>query len=585
MKPTLPPLAPLLAGFLLAGHGAPAQQTCAAAGCHDTLVKGASIHAATDSCDGCHESVATPHPQKGKKTFKLAAQQPELCASCHEAFGKKAHVHAPVKDGCTTCHDPHASKEPKLLTAPLKDLCSSCHADHVEFKVVHGPVSAGACTACHTPHESALKGLLLKQGDALCMGCHLDVQEGLKKKHVHAAVESGCTSCHNPHGSANPKLLAEAGAALCFQCHGEVAEKVQKGAVVHAAVTSGKGCASCHSPHAADQAKLLLSPEKELCLGCHKTVLTKNMTVLHGPIADGQCTPCHDPHGGPNSRLLIRRFSSEPYLPYSDKEYELCFACHNRDLLRFPDTSFATGFRDGDRNLHYLHVNNKLKGRSCQLCHAIHGGENAALIAEKVTFGQWSLPLKFVKTDSGGSCAPGCHKPAAYARKGSGAFRSQTVKPAPPGKPDAAPPAGAVPAPAPTQAPLAEPAAPKAKPTATPGTQAAEADPVAAPVPAPAAKGHAALLLTPDWAGRPPVYVIHFSSHSDRETAVKEAQKLGAALHAPAQAVEVDLGEKGVWYRVVVGAFTDADAARAFHAELKAKKTPGMGFVYEMRGR
>ena len=420
MKPTLSPLAPLLAGFLLTGQASAAGNPCATAGCHEALVQGKSVHAAAESCDGCHESMAAPHPQKGKKTFKLTAQQPDLCASCHEAF-KKPHVHAPVKDGtCTTCHDPHASKEPKLLTSPLKDLCGTCHADHVEFKVVHGPVSAGECTICHTPHESAAKGLLLKPSPGLCYGCHTDVEQGLKKKFVHAAIEGGCTSCHNPHGSAHPKLLAEAGAALCFQCHGPIAERVQKGAVVHAPVKSAKGCASCHSPHAADQAKLLLSPEKGLCIGCHKTVLTTAMTVLHGPIAKGQCAPCHDPHGGPNPRLLGGSFPAEPYVAYTDKEFGLCFGCHNRDLLRYPDTTFATKFRDGDRNLHYLHVNNKLKGRSCRLCHAIHGSDNAALIAEKVTFGTWSLPLKFVKNENGGSCAPGCHKPATYSRKAAG---------------------------------------------------------------------------------------------------------------------------------------------------------------------
>ncbi len=93
------------------------------------------------------------------------------------------------------------------------------------------------------------------------------------------------------------------------------------------------------------------------------------------------------------------------------------------------------------------------------------------------------------------------------------------------------------------------------------------------------------MLLTPDWAGKPIVYVIHFSSTKDREGAEKEARKLGAALGAPAHAVEVDLGEKGIWYRVVIGEFKDVDSARAFRAELEAKKTPGMGFVYEMRGR
>ena len=155
-------------------------------------------------------------------------------------------------------------------------------------------------------------------------------------------------------------------------------------------------------------------------------------------------------------------------------------------------------------------------------------------------------------------------------------FRSEIVKPVAPlarKKPDetpAAPAAVAAPVPAPTAAPVAaKPAAPTAK------------TPAAGPVP----KGRAALLMTPDWAGKPAVFVIHFSSTKDRESAAKEALKLGAALGAPARAVEVDLGDKGVWYRVVVGEFPDVDAARAFRAALEEKKTPGMGFVYEMRGR
>ena len=141
------------------------------------------------------------------------------------------------------------------------------------------------------------------------------------------------------------------------------------------------------------------------------------MTVLHGPINKGTCTPCHDPHGSAESKLLVKSFSADFYAPYSDKEYELCFSCHKRDLLRFPETSFATGFRDGERNLHYLHVNKKEKGRSCKLCHAIHGGPNPKLVAESAPFGKWELPLKFIKTDTGGACSPGCHKPYNYDRQ------------------------------------------------------------------------------------------------------------------------------------------------------------------------
>ncbi len=123
------------------------------------------------------------------------------------------------------------------------------------------------------------------------------------------------------------------------------------------------------------------------------------MTVLHGPIRDGSCTGCHEPHGGKETKLLVDSFPATAYVPYTDTAYALCFTCHDRDLLKYPDTSFATGFRDGERNLHFLHVNNAQKGRSCVLCHDLHGGTNDALIAESVTFGSWKLPLKFVPTD------------------------------------------------------------------------------------------------------------------------------------------------------------------------------------------
>jgi SPOR domain len=159
-------------------------------------------------------------------------------------------------------------------------------------------------------------------------------------------------------------------------------------------------------------------------------------------------------------------------------------------------------------------------------------------------------------------------------------FRNEIVRPVAPAarkKPDAAP----VEAPAPAPVPAAVPAPPPAKAAPAPAKLAAAGPPSGAAVP----KGRAAVLLTPDWAGKPDVYVIHFSSHKDRESAAKEAKKLGAALGAPARAVEVDLGEKGVWYRVVLGEFADLDAARAFRTDLETKKTPGMGFVYEMRGR
>jgi len=414
------------------------KNNCVTAQCHSGMLKTKHIHPAAEPCDTCHQAVSTPHPDKqeaekkqakGKKkakgtdkkkgkNFKLTESVLKLCYQCHAEFGTMKSLHPPVKDGmCTTCHDPHDSAQPKLLARPVKDLCLSCHSAKTNHKYVHLPTAQGDCTSCHNPHQSANARLLVKDGAELCFPCHSDMQDKIKKKVVHHALDAGCTSCHDPHGSASKKFLVAGGAAVCFPCHAEIESKLTASAKSsHAPIKSEQGCASCHSPHASDEPKLLLKAGKNLCLDCHKDLIKKAQTVFHGPVRDG-CTPCHDPHGAPNEKLLIKPYSAEFYVTYNDNEFPLCFSCHNRDLLRFPTTSYATGFRDGDKNLHFLHVNRKDRGKRCKACHMVHASENPKLIADRVPFGKWNLPLKFVKTENGGGCSPGCHKPYAYDRK------------------------------------------------------------------------------------------------------------------------------------------------------------------------
>lgn len=390
---------------------------CVTDRCHSTLLKAKNIHPVAESCDNCHEAVLTQHPQKDKKTFKLSQDPPDLCYTCHTPFGKKQHVHPPVAGGmCTSCHNPHGSDEAKLLVQPLQDLCVTCHTDRTSQTYVHGPTATGDCTVCHNPHESDNKALVIRDDTELCTVCHGDIQEELKKKVIHPAVLSGCPSCHNPHSSPYKKMLSAEGAKLCFKCHPQIGEIVENAKSVHPPIKSEKACASCHSPHANNVEKLLSKAGKELCLDCHKGFLKKNQTVEHGPIRDGKCTGCHDPHGSVNIKLLVKEFPENVYPSYTDNEYELCFSCHNRDLLKYPDTSFATGFRDGEKNLHYLHIN-RIKSRSCKLCHSLHASELPKLIADKVSFGSWNIPLNYMKTETGGGCAPGCHKKVYYDRK------------------------------------------------------------------------------------------------------------------------------------------------------------------------
>ena len=77
-----------------------------------------------------------------------------------------------------------------------------------------------------------------------------------------------------------------------------------------------------------------------------------------------------------------------------------------------------TGFRNGTDNLHYRHVARKQKGRTCLACHSVHASSGQKLInPEGIPFGQWKIPIRFVATETGGGCVPGCHRSLDYDRK------------------------------------------------------------------------------------------------------------------------------------------------------------------------
>jgi hypothetical protein len=89
------------------------------------------------------------------------------------------------------------------------------------------------------------------------------------------------------------------------------------------------------------------------------------------------------------------------------------------------------------------------------------------------------------------------------------------------------------------------------------------------------------VMVSPDWAGRAPIYVIHFSSYREREKAERDAVQVGRRFGRPAYAARITL-PSGVWYRVVLGDFATGDQARAFHADLAARGTPDLGAVYRI---
>jgi predicted CXXCH cytochrome family protein len=188
-----------------------------------------------------------------------------------------------------------------------------------------------------------------------------------------------------------------------------------------------KYCMNCHSPHSSDEKKLLLADRKEVCFKCHDQELevngkkTKNMRqlvtgskVVH-PALNGGCSSCHKPHASTENYLLISAFPRELYAPGKKDNYAVCWECHDSDLLDLAATTTATNFRNGERNLHNLHLRG-VRGRSCVLCHDMHASNNKFLILDKIAFGKWTFQVNFTPSDSGGSCSPGCHGFVGYKR-------------------------------------------------------------------------------------------------------------------------------------------------------------------------
>jgi predicted CXXCH cytochrome family protein len=299
----------------------------------------------------------------------------------------------------------------------------------------HAPFEAGECSLCHEKDDPKAPGPVKGKIDELCFGCHDGVQElmaGSVTKHPPAL--DACTSCHNPHNSKQKKGLVQPMPGLCYGCHADFAAKIRGFPVKHAALEQGASCLNCHNPHGSKVEHLLAQLPYDLCVNCHaqdglkdeqgkaltniKSLLEKN-PVLHGPVEAKDCSSCHMPHGGENFRMLVLAYPAKFYAPYDKKNYELCFSCHNDQAIEKPQTTTLTGFRDGDKNLHYVHVDRADNGRTCRACHEVHAAEQVHIIRNGVPYGSkgWILPLHYEPTPDGGSCAKTCHATRTYDRK------------------------------------------------------------------------------------------------------------------------------------------------------------------------
>ncbi|NIA12681.1 MAG: cytochrome C [Nitrospiraceae bacterium] len=400
--------------------------SCMTGECHSSMKEYRFGHAPSQAgaCDMCHE------PLENRHAFAEMPDAPTLCGSCHEPVDTAENVHFPAAEDCMDCHDPHGSSVSAMLKyKDQKETCFQCHDEEILAReYVHGPAGAGACSVCHNPHSSDYEYLLRGTTREMCASCHEDLMEEWDNSaNVHEPAKGDCTTCHDPHSGSHPRMLPAAPKDLCGKCHEDVVKKASEAAVKHAPVESENGCVECHAPHGAPYAPLLKRAQGELCLSCHNAdmaagdsemtdmkKLLDNNPNWHGPVRTGACSGCHDIHGGAHFRLLKEPYPAKFYSPFAIENYALCFTCHEPTLVQDEKTTTLTNFRDGDRNMHFLHVNKKRRGRTCRACHEVHASSNERHIRDTVPYGSWALPINFTKTETGGSCRPGCHAEASY---------------------------------------------------------------------------------------------------------------------------------------------------------------------------
>lgn len=321
-----------------------------------------------------------------------------------------------------------------LLLSQTATGCNSsgCHMELLNFKFVH-PAAEDDCLSCHDilnkshPSKEANDVALLDESPSLCYTCHDDKEPVEESKSVHPPFEEDCLNCHSPHASNNQFMTIEAVPELCFACHDDP-KGIENIKSFHGAIEVGKKCINCHTPHQSQQEYLLKGETTKLCLGCHNKKIEYGDEVIqniaekfskedqaHPPVVVDGCTACHSPHSSQYPYLLLNSFPEETYASGEKGNYNLCFTCHDESTFTKPITTSDTEFRNGNINLHYVHVNRD-KSRSCTNCHDVHGSKNKHLILGEVAFGKWEMKLNYKVSETGGSCLPGCHKEQIYDR-------------------------------------------------------------------------------------------------------------------------------------------------------------------------
>jgi predicted CXXCH cytochrome family protein len=182
-------------------------------------LKAQGPNAANVGCESCH-GPGSLHNQSGgaRGTIVNPRKSPDACFQCHlDVQGQfQLASHHPVTEGrmsCGDCHDPHKGDAViggGTALSSEQDTCGRCHvAQRGPFVFEHEAVREG-CTTCHQPHGSVNARMLTERNHVLCLKCHFQQQTTGGKVFIGGREHSGFISrgtcwtagCHEAvHGS------------------------------------------------------------------------------------------------------------------------------------------------------------------------------------------------------------------------------------------------------------------------------------------------------------------------------------------------------------------------------------------------
>jgi predicted CXXCH cytochrome family protein len=136
-------------------------------------------------CEACH-GPGSLHVESGGAyhTIINPGKSPQVCFDCH--LDKRGEFNLPYshpvlsgKMSCSDRHDPHkgdAITGRGTMLAKVDDTCLDCHIAQRGPHIFEHEALREGCTTCHNPHGSVNNKMLIARNSSLCMQCHFQEQ-------------------------------------------------------------------------------------------------------------------------------------------------------------------------------------------------------------------------------------------------------------------------------------------------------------------------------------------------------------------------------------------------------------------------